>query len=381
MYFFILQHSSCQYETPQIPISHNVRHSLNLENLTLQEKLEDDSTNMASISECQDIYSRSPFPSEPHFEERFETSYEKPYNEPAILSNQSCRTREDENNKPPICSPAPQDKTAVKTTNPPFPHGQNTYNSTDSSGYNSSSTLDHNSSNTHLNLPRSANGTRTSCCKPNMSCDNTAEHMKSVMPSFSTSPLPHPCFARVSDSADLVLGPARQRSPIIPSPNSLDIPPIPAPRSGYPLSSPLSNESVFKDTSNPWQKPLPQSNASFASKEITERITEVHISNTEVCCNTTTHDCIATENIEGCYKNNTGGSSSPILVTCNSPSLSIKSDKEFKLKSILKKSQSFHNRSALRMGSNDRLNITHRGENFSIHAHGMIFFILTGVMI
>jgi len=131
-----LQHSASHYETPTNPISHSIRRSLNLENLSLLDKPFDEenshySTNQNINANKTNTPKHSGFSQDTNL-----NNAEQGHNSKLALlkpKHDVTRTSDD------VTSPT-STVSSCRTNNGPL--GQNTYNSADSSGYNTSSTLD-----------------------------------------------------------------------------------------------------------------------------------------------------------------------------------------------------------------------------------------------
>ena len=142
-----LHSGSTQYETPRTPTLHNVRRSLNLENLshheTSWEEVKDQQIGDLNVfvDDCTPkvVLAKSSRSSHPY-----------------LTSQSVVAAADDASLIGTSCVKPPQTETDVAVTSPTstvssrttsrdggaFPQGQNTYNSAESSGYNSSSTLD-----------------------------------------------------------------------------------------------------------------------------------------------------------------------------------------------------------------------------------------------
>nr|NP_001027600.1 prickle 1 [Ciona intestinalis]BAB00617.1 prickle 1 [Ciona intestinalis] len=150
------QHSSSQYENPQLPTSHNVRRSLNLDNLSIHDKPWEDKGELSPASnnvfiDAADMYPTSAAVAASTRYSKGHTRPSHPYLDGMDPVNAEMVTENDAGFKGAATSrktvtnsvTSPTSTVSSRTTSKngvQFP--QNTYNSTDSSGYNSSSTLD-----------------------------------------------------------------------------------------------------------------------------------------------------------------------------------------------------------------------------------------------
>ena len=129
-----MQHSASQYETPANPISHSIRRSLNLENLSLLDKAVDEENHHYTAPQIINPAKISA-PKHSNFSEQDVSSNNIEQSKLALLkSKHNVTTTADD-----VTSPT-STVSSCRTSNGPL--GQNTYNSADSSGYNTSSTLD-----------------------------------------------------------------------------------------------------------------------------------------------------------------------------------------------------------------------------------------------
>ncbi|XP_076812370.1 uncharacterized protein LOC143459212 isoform X2 [Clavelina lepadiformis] len=296
--------SSSHYETPQAPTSHNVRRSLNLENLTLNDKPWDES-NMDTNGENGDVF----LDSEDIYPTTAIIAANSHYNRGHPRTNHPYLTASDVNQSKPGSSPVSQRLPAVEITKAsnaedtvtspastvssrskgPFPQGQNTYNSTDSSGYNSSSTLD--AIEHQQNILKNAVVTCNTAVyglkpKPSLGCpkpsplekdleeeddddDDEGGHVLATEFAFQRSSLGRSSPPTIVDSR-AKLSPQIQktieslakdcRQPSINVASLLESRsgvPIPAPRARYPVNhTPSPPSSVPLDLGNPW---LPKS--------------------------------------------------------------------------------------------------------------------------
>uniref|UniRef100_H2YZ87 Uncharacterized protein n=1 Tax=Ciona savignyi TaxID=51511 RepID=H2YZ87_CIOSA len=151
------EHSSSQYENPQLPTSHNVRRSLNLDNLSIHDKpweAEKGELSPASNNVFIDAVDMYPTQSAVSASARYTKNHVRPthpYLDGMDPANPDLQGEDDavfetvapprKSASDPVTSPTSTVSSRATSKNGvQFP--QNTYNSTDSSGYNSSSTLD-----------------------------------------------------------------------------------------------------------------------------------------------------------------------------------------------------------------------------------------------
>ena len=150
--FFLSQQTTSRYKVVPAPISHNVRRSLNLENLSINERPWDELVQKPSLENerfatSEDIYPVTAIVAA-------SSRFNKVQSMPQVLSTPKdansnyikqplesirCKTTQPLSEKGPMTSPS--STVSSRKNDVTFSHGQNTFNSTDSSGY-SSSTLE-----------------------------------------------------------------------------------------------------------------------------------------------------------------------------------------------------------------------------------------------
>ena len=155
MILLFWQHFSPHYEAGPLPVSHNIRHSLNLENLSVNESRSEVSRQLPErkIGHLIEANALCPdknnlFEKKEHFTHRANGHFLSKIacEESATIFNQSQKQisvpvkNSSTSVKKDTVSPA--STVSSKTTQQNHQHGQNTYKSTDSSGY-SSSTVDY----------------------------------------------------------------------------------------------------------------------------------------------------------------------------------------------------------------------------------------------
>ena len=257
----ILQHSSSQYETPVHPISHSIRRSLNLENLSLLDKscAEENKSNDSNdvYSPASDIVGSELGSKKQHVSHQNEVHQNHENKLVMIKSKRDVTSASDD-----VTSPT-STVSSCRTSNGPFTLGQNTYNSADSSGYNTSSTMDvaehpeilKNSLN--CNLAMFGRKQKTNALERPVD-NQTGKRIDSSNFDGERINLSRVPTIKVPDSLDLKSTPQTDSLCQQPPVNVTSSPPnsampIPAPRAVYPPSHTPSPSTAVPEGSNPWQ--------------------------------------------------------------------------------------------------------------------------------
>nr|CAB3265149.1 pck2 prickle 2 [Phallusia mammillata] len=267
------QHSSSQYETAQTPKSHNVRHSLNLENLAQRQSIGDSNVfmeldNCSPLANTETEHMRYADPAHPYLAVGASPIGNSPTTVATPRKSNASSTED--------AVMSPSSTVSSRTKNGvPFPQGQNTYNSTDSSGYNSSSTLDaiehQNSMKMNAGAAFHPNMYRPSSNAKVTRLDKETEdgghvpatefvpfqmnaHMRSSPPIISGARKMSPEMQKTIDAFDN-LSTSESQPPIkVGSALGNSSAPIPAPRARYPVSHVPVPRKQSLDSENPWMR-------------------------------------------------------------------------------------------------------------------------------
>ena len=270
-----LQQSSSQYKSSPSPVSHNVRHSLNLENLSLHDKQNDEVTYENDVfHSSQDLY---PVNAIIAANSKTSSSQKCGIHQCTFIATQAVPTnhfiRSDREKLAVTCkkstsaggdlvaSPA----STVSSRTAPFAHGQNTFNSTDSSGYSSSNidAFDH-VQNMKKGITKSAaqsllvniNGTKhEEYCNSGEDCPEVVASefsFRMASPTLASPPNKNPLFVfNKFTTTTEQLSNASQKA------GQESAPPIPAPRTRFTLRQTSPPSGSQAKISDPWLRRVP----------------------------------------------------------------------------------------------------------------------------